>query len=177
MTLAISITHQDVYKLLGDFLTGVLPTGVPVIQGLNNRTSLPPPSPGYVAMTVTMLTDLHTPIETWDTTNPNPTVWSIQAGTKMRMQLDCYGAASGDWAEILATMLRTEYACQQLAPVAPLFADSPVQAPLVNSESQYESRWIVGANLQYNPVITTPLQTANTLAATLLNVDERYPPS
>jgi hypothetical protein len=51
-----------------------------------------------------------------------------------------------------------------------------MQAALVNGEEQYEERWIVGANLQYNPVVSTPQQFADTLEATLINVDEAFPP-
>lgn len=177
MTLAISITLQDLYTILRPFLVDVLPLNVQVIQGLDNRDPMPPPDPGFVVMTANLLSPVMTPEESWDRENPNPTTIAIRQGMQIRVQLDCYGAASGDWAAQLATLLRTDYACRALAPVAPLYADNPMQAALINGEEQYEQRWIVGGNLQYNPVVTTPMQFAETAQVDLINVDERYPPS
>jgi hypothetical protein len=177
MPLTVTPTLQGVYTLLRAFVLGVVPAGVPVVQGLGNRVPMPPPSPGFVCMTATLLMPLRTPVELWDTTDLDPVTMDIEQGTQIRVQLDCYGAASADWAIQLATLLRTDYACRALAPVAPLYADNPIQAPLTNGEEQYEQRWIVGANLQYNPVVSIPMQFADTAEVDLINVDERYPPS
>ena len=181
MALVVSISLQDVYAALRSLiLTAVSPVGVtpvPVIQGLGNRVAMPPPSPGFVCMTATLITQHRTPQESWDMDNPNPTTIAIEQGQLVRIQLDCYGALSADWATILAAIFRTDYACQALAPLsAPLYVEPPMQAALVNGEEQYEERWIVGANLQYNPVVSTPQQFADTLEATLINVDEAFPP-
>lgn len=177
MTLVVSLTTDDIYKKLGDMLVGILPAGVKVIQGWPDRAAMPEPVPGFAAMSCNLLKTLRTPVQTWDTSNLNPNALSIEQGTKVRVQVDFYGAQSGDWAIILATVMRNDYACTALAPMAPLYCDDPKQAPLVNAEAQYESRWIVDTYLQYNPVITAPMQFADELNATLINVDERYPPS
>jgi len=174
--LVVAPTLQDVYTLLRAFLVGVVPAGVQVVQGLNNRSSTPAPVPGFVAFTATLMNPHRTPVEMWDRDDTDPDSIEIEQGLLLRVQLDCYGAASADWAVMLAALLRTEYACRALAPVAPLFADNPMQAALVNSEAQYEERWIVGANLQYNPVVSTPMQFADTAEVALINIDERFPP-
>jgi hypothetical protein len=186
MALVVSISLEDIFTRLRSLVldavspSGSPPVAVPVIRGLANRTSMPPPVPGFVAMTATLLTQHRTPVEVWDTDNPDPSAIEIEQGQLVRIQLDCYGSASADWATILATILRSDYACRQFSAggldAAPLYADFPVQAPLVNGEQQYEERWIVGANLQYNPVVSTPMQFADTLEATLINVDEAFPP-
>jgi hypothetical protein len=49
-------------------------------------------------------------------------------------------------------------------------------APLEDDELQYEQRWTIEAFLQYNPVVTVPMQFADTASVTLINVDEAYPP-
>lgn len=182
MPLVVAPTLQDVYTLLRAFVISVVPAGTEVIQGLENRASMPtPPTPtpagwGFVCMTATVLRGHRTPQESWDISDPDPVAISIEQGILVRVQLDCYGPVSADWAVMLTALLRTDYACRVLAPVAPLYADDPVQAALVNGEEQYEERWIVGANLQYNPIVSTPMEFANTAAVTTINVDERYPP-
>lgn len=176
MPLVVSITMEDVYTKLRTLVLDVVPAGVVCIKGLPNRAAMPPPVPGFVTMTATTNKPLRTPVDTWDRVAANPSTISIEQGMGVRIQLDCYGAASADWAVMLATIMRNDYGCRLLAPMAPLYADDPIQAALVNGEEQYERRWIVGAHLQYNPVISTPMQFADTAQATLINIDERFPP-
>lgn len=176
MALAVSITLQTVYTKLRALLVDVLPVGLPIIQGLGNRVPMPPRVPGFVSMTVNLNKALRTPIDTWDHASANPASIAIEQGMQIRIQLDCYGPESADWAVIITTILRNDYAFRLLAPVSPLFADDPVQAALTKSEEQYEERWIVGANLQYNPVVTTPMQFANVAQVDLINIDEAFPP-
>jgi hypothetical protein len=177
MPLQVSLTTEDLYTALRRFVLDVVPTGVEVVQGLGNRVSTPPPSPGFVAMTANLISPHRTPVESWERDNPDPNAISIEQGTVVRVQLDCYGPTSGDWAIALVAALRSEYGVRLLAPeAAPLYAEDPIQAPLIDSEGQYESRWIVGARLQYNPVVSTPMEFADTAEVTLINIDERYPP-
>lgn len=176
MPATVSITLDDVYTLFRALALSVLPINVQVVKGIPNRAATPPPVPGYVSMTVTANRGLRTPVDTWDLTNPNPTVITIEQGMQLRIQLDCYGADSAQWAVLFVTLLRNDFGVKALAPVAPLYADDPIQAALVNGEEQYEQRWIVGANLQYNPTVTIPMQFANQAGISLINVDESYPP-
>lgn len=176
MPLVVAPTLQDVYTLLRAYIAGIVPVGVMVTQGLGNRVPMPPVLPGFVCMTATLLNPHRTPETSWDQVGLDPTAIVIEQGMLVRIQLDCYGADSADWAVMLAATMRTDYACTALAPVAPLYCDNPIQAALVNGEEQFEERWIVGANLQYNPVITTPMQFAAEAVVSTINVDERYPP-
>lgn len=177
MTLAVSITLDDIYTKVGDFLESVLPAGVEVIQIPQNRVATPEPDPGYVGMTLSLQGRIMTNLDQWDAADVAPTEINILQAVRLTMQLDCYGADSGNWAVILSTVLRDEYGITALAPVvAPLYCDGPRFAPLVAGEEQYEQRWIVGAVLQYNPVVSTPMQFADTATVGLINVDEAYPP-
>jgi hypothetical protein len=176
MTLVVSPTLDDVYKKLGDFIATVI-TGVPVIQTPTNRTPAPPPSPGYIGMTARLSSRIMTNIDHWEADDTAPTGIAIEQAVRLKVQLDCYGVQSGDWAVILSTVLRDEFGCVGLMPIlAPLHADEPKFAPLVQGEEQYEYRWIVEAVLQYNPVVSTPQQFANAAEINTINVDERYPP-
>lgn len=178
MTLVASISQQALYEkiqpVLADWL-GLDPSLV--LQGLPNRAAMPLPDPGYVTMQLTNTARLRTNIDSWDETDLDPSTLQIEQGTKVRMQLDLYGASSGDWAIILSAVLRDEVGCDALADVCqPLFTGDPILAPLEDSESQYEARWIIEALLQYNPVISAPMQFFDEAVVTLVNVDERYPP-
>jgi len=57
-----------------------------------------------------------------------------------------------------------------------LYADDPIQIPLIDAEAQYERRWKVTAALQYNPVITTPQQSAATIQIGIAPVDQTFKP-
>ena len=183
--LLVSPTQDALYRLFKALV--VTATGLDpalVIQGQPNRAAMPPAAPGFAMMQATLTKRLRTNQDTWDLTpNANPTSLATEQGTQIRMQLDLYGAAAGDWAVIMCTLLRSEYACTALAGddpanpvVVPLYAGDEFQAPLDDSEQQYESRWTLEAILQYNPVTTVPAQFADTLTVTLINVDETYPP-
>lgn len=178
MPLTPSITLQDVYTDLRTFLLSVLPVGVPVVQLPVNRASMPAPSPGFVGMTVRQPSRIMTNLDKWDAAALAPTAIDIEQAVKLTVKLDCYGADSGDWSVMLSTVLRDEYGVTALAPtLAPLYTDDPKFGPLVDGEEEYEQRWIVEAYLQYNPVVSVPMQFANTAQiADIINVDEAYPP-
>ncbi|OYV48595.1 MAG: hypothetical protein B7X10_02855, partial [Burkholderiales bacterium 21-58-4] len=90
-------------------------------------------------------------------------------------QIDCYGPLSSDWAAMLSTLLRDEYACDAMAGVQPLSADDPKMVALVDGEQQYEERWSITALLQYNPATVTPMKFFDAVDVGLVNVDETYP--
>lgn len=171
-------TQRNLYTVLKAFIvsvTGLDPTLV--IQGLPNRSALPAARPGYVTMQLTRTKRLRTNQDTWDPTDVDPNAIELEQGTEVRMQLDLYGAASGDWGVILQTLFRDETACVALAPTCqPLYSTDASLVPLDDDEAQYEQRWTIGAVLQYNPVTSVPMQFADTLEVTLINVDEAYPP-
>lgn len=178
MSLVVAPALDDVFTALGDFLETVLPVGVPVIQMPTNRTAMPPADPGFVGMTARMQGRIMTNLDKWNPQDVAPTTIDIEQAVQLTMQLDCYGAQSGDWATILSTVLRDEFSIDALkaTPIVPLYTDEPRFAPLVDGEEQYERRWIVEAYIQYNPVTSTPQQFADTLDVGLINVDVSYPP-
>lgn len=182
MTLTVTPTLDKLYERLGGFIESILspqpgPLALPVIQLPENRVAMPPPVPGFIGMTARIQGRIMTNLDRWNPSDVAPVALSIEQATRLAVQLDCYGANSGDWAAILATVLRDEYAVGPLAPeLSPLYTESPRFAPLVAGEEQYERRWIVEAIVQYNPVVSVPMQFANQAEVTTINVDERYPP-
>lgn len=101
--------------------------------------------------------------------------------TKVTMQLDLYGPASSDNAQIVTTAFRDSYAVDQFSSsgydVSPLYADDAQQMPLIDAESQYEDRWTIKCQLQCNPIVILPQQYASQLDVAVINVDATYPPT
>jgi hypothetical protein len=178
MSVTVEPLSQTVYAALVSFIQSVLGVDYVVVQGLGNRASMPPPVPGFVAITETLRQRLRTNEHSGWFGVADPTTIAIEEGVKLTIQVDVYGPTSDDQAQMLSTLFRDEYGCEQLAPTCqPLDADDPVMIPLIDSEDQYEQRWTLTALLQYNPVTTITQQYANVLGpADLINVDERYPP-
>ena len=168
----------DLYGVVQPFIVSV--TGLDaslVIEGLDNRVATPAASPGFITYQAILQKRLNTNIETWDPTDPAPTIVSAEMHVDMLLQIDCYGAASLSWATMLQTLLRSNAGCVALAPVCqPLYTDDPHMMPLDDTEEQYEQRWVVEAHIQYNPVTGVTVQFANALNATLIEVQEAYGP-
>ena len=177
MTLVVTPTLDDAYQTLGDFLETVLPGGVVVIQTPQNRVSMPPAVPGFVGMTARIDGRIMTNLDQFDPNAVAPNAVDILQAVRLAIQLDCYGAASNDWAIMFSTVLRDEYGCTALSPVlSPLYTEDPRFAVLVDGEEEYEQRWIVDALLEYHPITSTPMQFANAAAVTIVEIDARFPP-
>jgi hypothetical protein len=177
MSYSVSITLQNVYEVVQPLVMAVTGLGQSlVIQDAPNRSAMPPASPGFVVMQLTRQKRLRTNV---DTTPPgaNPTTQSIEQGTELTLQLDCYGASSGDWAQMLSAILRDEQGCNALEPTCdPLYCDDPMWAPLDDSELQYEQHWMLFAKLQYNPITTVGQQYADIVDFTPVSVNQKFPP-
>lgn len=176
MTITVSPVQTDIYTAVRAFLLTIVPAGTGVVQGIVNRVPLPPA--GVVVMTIITQNRIATNED--DYTDPFPTPGGTQqskASQRVEMQLDFYGGDSQAWATMVETLWRDEVGCVALAPtVQPLYADDPRQLPLITGEEQYLQRWMLKAAMQYNPVTVTVQDFAGTLEATLINVDEAYPP-
>lgn len=91
------------------------------------------------------------------------------------LQLDVHGPNSSDFAQIITTLFRDEFAVQAFAAInsaiAPLFADDARQMPFTDGEQQYENRYIIEAHMQVNQTVTVSQQFSDTLDLDLVNVD------
>ena len=166
-----SILQSDVFTALRAVIITIV--SCPVIRTQVNR--VPPPVGAYVAMTQTGGAPLSTNTDTWTATEK-----TVLRPEQFTIQIDCYGAGSGDDARAIAALMRDAYACDLMAAsnpnIQPMYAGDARQMPLVDGESQYEERWTFDVVLQINPTITMPQQSANALQVGLLNVDRTYPP-
>jgi hypothetical protein len=153
---SVSITLSNIYTVLRTFILQYIPGSPTVIQGYPKRTAMPVGP--FIAITAMLKKRLSTNIDSWQPTTspaPAPGPQTLEERQQVTIQMDVYGATSGEWADMLTALLRDNVGCLALAPTAtPLYADDPVRAPLTNAEAQYEDRWIVQAVLQYNQVVT-----------------------
>lgn len=167
MTATITPVRQDVFTALRALILSLITCEV--VQGLANGA--PMPMGGFIALTDLYQNRLSTNVDSYpDLTTATGTKAARQA-VQYTIQIDCYGPLSGDWAAMLSTMLRDEYACLFMAPNAqPLYADDPKMMPLVDGEAQYEQRWVITAVLQYNPVVSTPIQFFDAASVALTDI-------
>ena len=176
MAVDVAPTQSQLLTKLVAFVTGILPSGTKVVQGLGNRVA--PPTGQFAAITVLNQIRLATNDEAYVDDYPTIGVRSVAASWQVNVQLDFYGPDSGNWASIFCTLFRDEYACDALAPdCQPLYADAPRLAPWVSSESQWVHRWTVMASLNWRELVTVSQQFADALNVELVEVDAEFPPS
>src|SRR5487761_2182743 len=141
MSVVIDITQQAAMTALRTFLVAVAPDGVEVVLAQGNR--VPMPGGMFIAMTPLMRTRLETNVVSY--VDPVTAIGSRLdlMPTRFTRQIDCYAAGSGDVAQMIAALFRSEYATASMdgSGATPLYAGEPRQMPIVNGESQYEERW------------------------------------
>jgi len=175
--ITISILESDIFTTLRSFILSVLPIGTEVIQGQDNLVSMPTNS-GFVTMTPAGIKRLNTNIQGgYVPGSSNPGTMTLETHNKYEMQLDFYGSNSADWSSIFQTVFRDDYAWEIFPPnIKPLYADDPMQMPLIDGEEQYEQRWRVSCFMQYNPVTTVNQDFAVNLQVGLKEVDTTFKP-
>ena len=164
------------YAALRAFLLGLVTC--PVLQSQQNRIAMP--TGDFILMTGLGTPGLSTDKTAFTPGGSNPGNETHSRSTQWNVQLDCYGPDAADMAALIATTLKTDYAAQQFALAAieiqPLYANDPRQMTIVDSEQQYEPRWVVELALQYNPTVTLPQDYAMFLSVIPAEVDAVFPP-
>lgn len=168
MTATISITESNILTALGNFLVGALPAGVTIVRGQDNQVV--EPLDDFVVMTPMLRNRLATNVDSWLYVAAPTTLAHLQS-VQVTVQIDVYGPNSGDYSQIVSTLLRDAYACDVFEAsgfdIQPLYAGDPTQRPFINGEGQYENRWGVDAVLQANPIVSSPQDFANVLTPTI----------
>ena len=180
MTATVSVTESQIFKVIGDFLTSILPTGVDIQQGQINRVAQPK-GPDYVIMS-----ELNRAIQSINVhsyVDNGPGVQGYRnAAQEMQVSVQCdvYGPNGDVNAQAITTLWRDMYGCEFFRaaafPGAPMWASEPQKAPLTNAEMQYESRWIVDLVLQCNITVGVPMDFSTSVNVTPINVDVTFPP-
>lgn len=138
-----------------------------------------PGADNFVLVTLLSRRRLGTTIPDWDTSaGGNPSVLTNIEPTSISMQLDFHGPDSTDNAQVFATLFRSDYAYQFMAPsgLYPDYCTDGAQMPFINGEDQYETRWVINAVFDANISAAPPMQFANAVTVGLIEVDSVYPP-
>lgn len=132
-----------------------------IVRGYQNTQPLP--IDGIVITFITE-TDLDQ-LSYSEVTNPDlisQTV-TVQTAVKTMMQVDCYGELGQARARQIATMFKNPYACERLQSCQPLDYRPPKNLSFVNEASEYEARWMVEIDMQYNPHYTYHQESTKTI--------------
>jgi hypothetical protein len=162
-----SILIDSIFDALGAFIQPFVGT-TQIVRAQVNRVAMP--SGSFVELTEIASNDLEVPRQYYDEVNFQN---DIIGPKRLIIQADFYGESAGDWCAAVKTVWRTAYAVAQFpAGIAPLYCDDGREIPLVTGEEQYERRWALTMNLQYNPIVIVPQQSANELkVGTIGNAD------
>lgn len=164
------ITDTAIFAALRTFtVRHVVPAGVEVLQGQQNRVPQPT-GKNYVIMTAT---SRNFQSSSYHDYRPAQNEQDITRSTGVSIQMDFYGPDSSDYAQRFATLFRDDYGYAAFAGtgVTPLYCDDGSQMPLTNGERQYEARWMIQTVLQVNPAVSTPMQFADKVAVTIVEAD------
>jgi hypothetical protein len=97
------------------------------------------------------------------------------------IQVDTFGPLSGDHAQIIQTLFRSDWGVDQFATsgfdVTPLYTSEPRQMKFNDESSQVQQRWSIDLQLQASPIVTVPQDFADQLAVGVISVDASYPPA
>lgn len=130
-----------------------------IVRGQSNRT--PMPNNPCVVLTELLSVDLSVPRTEYQNIAETATV---TGPTRIDIQVDFYDGLSGEYCKLIQMMFRTGIGFDSFpATIKPLYCSDGVQSPLITGEQQWESRWTLTASLQYNPVVTLPQQSADSL--------------
>lgn len=183
MPAAVNIDEADLRTALRGFLLSVVGESYEVVKGQDNRVAMPEGK--FITMTGLNNDELNKPYSTWqDSGQPTGGLELTNQAKKWICQLDIYGENAGSTASTIFTLARSRYAVRQFASltqgknfsITPLYADQPHQTTMINGEKQYEERWTLDLHLQFNLVISTPMEFAAELYVKPASVDATFPP-
>jgi hypothetical protein len=177
----LTLTESNTLQAVGNFLVAVLPTGTQVVVGQDNRVASPQ-SANYAVMTPIMRTRLATNLTTYADGYPsNPQTRADTQATMVTIQVDTFGPLSGDHAQIIQTLFRSDWGVDQFATsgfdVTPLYTSEPRQMKFTDESAQVQQRWSIDLMCQADPIVTVPQDFADQLAVGVINVDAAYPPT
>lgn len=163
---------EDVYKAIGDFLTLIVP-GLVVTQGMENFVA--PPTGNFAVMWVIDRQQIATNQREYD---PDGDLRTVVQATRVRVQLDIHGDASGDDMQTFVSLYRDGYAWDNMPEIVrPLDCTDGRLLNFPNGESVWEQRWSTYVDVQINPEVSTPQQFADSLTPVLISVDAEFPPA
>lgn len=159
------VTIDQVIDILADFITPFVPVGAEIIRAQVNRV----PQPGAPCVVLTEL--LTTPLQmSWDEHDSTAQTTKINESKRIDIQVDFYDAQASEYCNAVKTAFRSSWGFDQFpSNLKPLYSADGIQSPMITGEQQWGNRWTLTVSLQYNPAVTVPQQSAQSLAPNLVS--------
>ena len=167
-------SESDIFTLVRAFILHVIGADEIVVQGQQNYVPAPNVQ-SYVVMWPSSLTRLSTNESEYDSIGETRNVRSSMEST---IQVDVHGVKSGEWAILLAGLIRDPLAVDFFKAgnpkISPLDATDPKQMPFMGGERTYENRWTFYLQLHLAALISTEQDFAGELSPAIIEVDSEY---
>ena len=163
----VSITESALLTILRAWLLSVLPSGVEVVRGQQNR--VPEPSGSDFVVFIPILRErLTTNVVTYSDPYPaTPSTRTDTQQTQITVQVDVHGPNSADNVTVVQSLFRAEPAATFFEAtnggIDPLYTSDPRQLQFIDGEQQVEDRWSIDLVMQANIAITNAQDFAGTV--------------
>lgn len=138
-----------------------------IVKGFQNLVATPTGS--YIVISPGQMTRQDFGRAAYD---PKGNQTRVTAHLTFSYQVDCYGQMGATWASILAAAWRTMWGVDNMTPkvFTPLYADAPQQLNIVNSEGQFEQRFMIRLFGQVNQQVGLPQDFFSTVSLDIFDV-------
>lgn len=170
--MSVDLTIDNIIDVVGTFVEGI---GLgQCYQAQADR--VPMPLDSFNVLTPLRFRRLSTTRDiNGDTGSSDTSVMSYTEVRQAEIQVDLYGEGAGDRAVQLETLFTSSYGYETIKGinerVAPLFSTEAIQAPMINSESQWQERYIITLTLQAHITVSLSQQYFDSVSITPEQVD------
>lgn len=185
MTSSITPVMDSLFFCLRSFLLDHVPV-TSCRQAQLNNTAMP--KGNFIIMTPLGTSGLSTDLTTYQY-DPDSGI-SQETHTRVtewRCQLDFYGTSSQENADIIATITRSEYACDWFRDfahnssgngvvISPIACTDPKQTSMINGEDQWQDRWTCEFHAQIPINVLVPQSFMTNASVNAKSVDAVIPP-
>lgn len=169
----ISPTESEIYTAVGQWLQSILPAGMAVVQGQQNRNAAP--RDPFAVMVIIGRQRIATNGWTYDGEGTRTLTEQVQ----VTMQVNLFGPASSNQMQMVTALWRDMQAVDFFrasgVPIAPLTTSTTRQLGFETGERQYDDLWTVDLTMQVTLTTRLPQQFATSIPITLAEVVTAYP--
>ncbi|QEO17852.1 phage neck terminator protein [Acetobacter vaccinii] len=169
----ITPTESDIYKGVGQWLQSILPAGMGIVQGQQNRNAAP--RDPFAVMVIIGRERIATNGWTYD----GETTRTVTEQVQVTMQVNLFGPASSNQMQLVTALWRDMQAVDFFrasgVPIAPLTTSTTRQIGFTTGERQYDDLWTVDLTMQVTLTVRLPQEFATSIPVILTEVQTTYP--
>ncbi|MFT9441037.1 MAG: hypothetical protein ABF593_04660 [Acetobacter papayae] len=169
----ITPTESDIYRAVRHWLLEILPDGMQVIQGQQNRNAAP--RDPFAAMVIIGRERIATNGWTYD----GEATRTVTEQVQVTMQINLFGPASSNQMQMVTALWRDMQAVDFFRasgiPIAPLTTSTTRQIGFTTGERQYDDLWTVDLTMQVTLTALLPQEFATSIPVSLTEVQTTYP--